>query len=164
MTDWIKIKKEFVSGRATLAELAEKYTVSISTLKKKCASEKWADERNHNGTKVNLKVQQFAEKQGDKKAQVLSSSARAAERLNEIIINCMSTGGDMMRAQDASQLATALEKNTRTLMLLYRIPDIKTEAELERLRLETDQRKKELNNEQTGVKIRIEAPEEGLDE
>lgn len=162
MTDWIKIKKEFVSGRATLAELAEKYQVSVSTIQKKSACEKWGAERKKNCNRIQTKIQQFADKQGDKKAQVLGSSAKAAERLNDMIIGCMAEEG--LRANDVNQLATALEKNTRTLMLLYRIPDIKTEAELERLRLETDQRKKELNNEKTGVKIRIEAPEEGLDE
>lgn len=81
-----KIKKDFVNGKGTLPELAKKYGISLSTLKKRSASEKWGEKRNRVGTAIQLRVQQFAEKNVGKKADVLGGSMKAASMLNELII------------------------------------------------------------------------------
>lgn len=44
-TDWAKIRAEYVNGSISLADLAKKYGVKISTLKKHSAEEKWSEER-----------------------------------------------------------------------------------------------------------------------
>ena len=44
MIDWQQIKSEFIAG-ATLKSLAEKYSISFSTLKSRHAREKWSELR-----------------------------------------------------------------------------------------------------------------------
>lgn len=44
-TDWAKLRAEYVNGSISLADLAKKYSVKISTLKKHSAEEKWSEER-----------------------------------------------------------------------------------------------------------------------
>lgn len=44
-TDWAKLRAEYVNGSISLADLAKKYGVKISTLKKHSAEEKWSEER-----------------------------------------------------------------------------------------------------------------------
>lgn len=44
-TDWAMLRAEYVNGSISLADLAKKYGVKISTLKKHSAEEKWSEER-----------------------------------------------------------------------------------------------------------------------
>ncbi|MGN0491073.1 hypothetical protein [Ruminococcus sp.] len=44
-TDWAKLRAEYVNGSISLADLAKKYGVKISTLKKHSSKEKWSEER-----------------------------------------------------------------------------------------------------------------------
>lgn len=69
-----------------------------------------------------------------------------------------------MRPADIAAMTTALEKNVKTLMTLYRIPDLKTEADLKRLKFEEEDRQRDQKERDEGIRIVIDAPEEGLDE
>lgn len=64
--DWNTIKAEYIAGGISYRELAEKYGVSESTLKKKAAKEKWTELRNQAGTETELKiVDTISEEQAD---------------------------------------------------------------------------------------------------
>lgn len=54
--DWNVIKAEYIAGGTTYEELAEKYGVSISTLKKKATREHWVELRNQTGTEMEQKM------------------------------------------------------------------------------------------------------------
>lgn len=43
--DWAAVKAEYITTRAGLRELAEKYKISFTTLSRRCAREKWVDAR-----------------------------------------------------------------------------------------------------------------------
>lgn len=42
--DWAKIRRDYISSNATLEELAQKYGVSFSTLRKRSGKERWRDD------------------------------------------------------------------------------------------------------------------------
>jgi len=72
--DWIKIKQEYIESNITHEELAKKYNLSISTLKKKSAQETWSTERNLFRTKTELKRQ-------EKQSELLASEASSFDNL-----------------------------------------------------------------------------------
>lgn len=43
--DWAAIKAEYITGSASLRELAEKHKVSFTTLSRRCAAGKWVEAR-----------------------------------------------------------------------------------------------------------------------
>ena len=64
--DWTLIKRDYIQGYTdedgnhkcpTLEDLCERYSCSISTMKKRSANEKWSQERNLYGTKLEQKIQ-----------------------------------------------------------------------------------------------------------
>ena len=66
MTNWQKIKSEFMSG-AKLKDLANKYQISIETLKTRHRRDHWAKDRTKNELKVNEKIlEKISEEQAEK--------------------------------------------------------------------------------------------------
>lgn len=61
--DWAKIRAEYVNGTISLDELAKKYNVSQSAVKKRSANGKWSEERRK---KAKKKADKVAEKLHDK--------------------------------------------------------------------------------------------------
>jgi transposase-like protein len=78
--DWIEIKTEYVSGKATYRELAKKYGVSFSTLQKRAKEEKWAESRRKYRDKV---VTRALARTCTRDAQRLAKLQRSAMRLTE---------------------------------------------------------------------------------
>lgn len=55
-TDWTALKSEYVNNHTTLRALAEKHGASLSSLMKRCASEKWESLRKETASKVEQKA------------------------------------------------------------------------------------------------------------
>ena len=55
--NWKKIRAEYVTGESSLAQLAKKYKISESTLRKRSASGKWNDARKKAEEKVTKQVE-----------------------------------------------------------------------------------------------------------
>lgn len=56
--DWLKIKNDYINGGGSYRELAERHGVSIDTIKKRAAVEKWKDARTEYAQNVHQKVQE----------------------------------------------------------------------------------------------------------
>jgi uncharacterized protein YjcR len=80
--EWEKIKSDYVTGRMTMRELAEKYGVSLSTLGKRASREGWAQRREHHNNKVAAKVE---EKRAGRKAEKILRLQEAADRMQQHI-------------------------------------------------------------------------------
>lgn len=80
--DWAAIKKEYISGSLSLAKLADKYGVSITTLKKKCAREKWSESRHRADTK---KEKRMVSSVSEKKVKKESSIQGIADGMIDIM-------------------------------------------------------------------------------
>ena len=88
--DWLKIKSEYVNGLGSYRELAEKHNVSVDTIKKRAAAEKWKNERTEYAPRLHQKVQEktaerIAEKEADRVSRLLSLSDQLAERIEQAI-------------------------------------------------------------------------------
>ena len=86
MTDWIKIRNEYINGNISYRKLAEKHNVSFSTLQTRAREEKWFDKRKDQHDKINEKiVQKTAEKLAEQEANRLLRISQAADKLLEKI-------------------------------------------------------------------------------
>ena len=63
--DWEKIKTDYITGKMSQRELAEKYEVPLSNLKRRAVKEDWVKRRTQHETKVVTKVE---EKRAGRKA------------------------------------------------------------------------------------------------
>ena len=54
--DWNRVRREYVSGSKSLRTLADEYSCSQSTLRKRAANEKWTEQRNDYRAKVEQEV------------------------------------------------------------------------------------------------------------
>lgn len=64
--DWSKIRKDYIAGKGSYRELAEKYKVPIKTLSRRGKSEGWPELRKQSGHKAATKtVHTIAEANGD---------------------------------------------------------------------------------------------------
>lgn len=76
--DWLKLKAEYLAGRGTMSELAQKYGVSLSAVKRRSVKENWIANRTETVRELNRKtvqkvVEKTAEKESDRIARVLSA-------------------------------------------------------------------------------------------
>lgn len=82
MTDWLKIRSEYINGNISYRKLAEKHGVSFSTLQEKASKEKWFDKKKAQQVKIEEKTRQkTAEKLAEKEANRLLRISNAADRL-----------------------------------------------------------------------------------
>ena len=56
--DWEEIRNEYVTTKTSCKNLAEKYGVSYSVIRKKCEKEKWNNMRRKSVAKVSQKTQE----------------------------------------------------------------------------------------------------------
>lgn len=84
--DWLLIRHDYINGLGTLEELAEKHNVSVSTIRKKSASGKWAasreEQRNRIGTLTEQKTQ---EKISDARSDKAATQARIAAKVTRMV-------------------------------------------------------------------------------
>lgn len=66
--DWIKIKNYYLTHEISLESLSKKYKVSISTLAKRSANEKWSELKNEKRIEIEKKVnEKITNKEIDRK-------------------------------------------------------------------------------------------------
>jgi transposase len=86
VVDWKKIKAEYIAGGTSYRQLAEKYGVSFSTLRKVAAKENWTDLRNKCGTKSDTKIiERLSDKSVDKMSRVLDITDKLLDKLEQAI-------------------------------------------------------------------------------
>lgn len=56
LIDWATVKAEYVSGTMSVAKLADRYGISVSSISKKCASEHWQELRRQNQSETANKI------------------------------------------------------------------------------------------------------------
>jgi transposase-like protein len=120
---WKRIKKEYVAGGVRYKDLAEKYGVSQSTLRKVGAREHWSDLRNAAETRTEQKVVEAVSSRNAK----LDS---AVDLALDAVCEYLKTPG-RLRAVDIKDVTAAL-KNLRDLKGLKNEAD----AEEQRARIE----------------------------
>ena len=72
--DWNKIKAEYLQGGTSYRKLAEKYSVSFSTLEKRARSESWAEQRKDVSEEAAAKARQKIVSQRAKDIELLDRS------------------------------------------------------------------------------------------
>lgn len=78
MADWVAIKTEYVTGEDSLQELAQKYGISQSTLRKRSANESWVEQREeHRNNLGTLVEQKTAEKIAESESEIASLKSKA---------------------------------------------------------------------------------------
>lgn len=90
--DWNRVRREYVSGSKSLRTLADEYSCSQSTLRKRAANEKWTEQRNDYRAKVEQKYMDMSVEQEVKRVERLHRLAddlmdkldQAIKELNEM--------------------------------------------------------------------------------
>lgn len=122
--NWGRIKKDYISDRSTsYRKLAEKYQVSLTTLKKIGAREHWAELRRQADAKQTSKIVDTVITEN---AKIDGKFYKAIDLLLEEACNYLSAPGQL-RAGDIKDMSTAL-KNIKD------IKGIKSELDLEEQR------------------------------
>jgi glutathionylspermidine synthase len=81
--DWIKIKNYYLTHEISLEELSKKYKVSISTLTKRSAKEKWSELKADKRKEIEAKAEEKITNQ------VIDEKVRANKRHNELYTMCL---------------------------------------------------------------------------
>lgn len=97
MADWVAIKSEYINTTISTRDLAEKYEVSYSTLRKKAEKESWSKLRKEQGRKVGAKVAQktadcVAASNAERIALLMDGGAKAARLLIRNLENMEASG------------------------------------------------------------------------
>ena len=71
MTDWNKIKKEYIRGNKSMSELAQKYGVSRRQIQNHASAEGWGEDKRQHFAKLSQKVKT----EGEKDAELLTDAA-----------------------------------------------------------------------------------------
>lgn len=84
--DWLKIRNEYIAGGGSYRALAEKYEVSLDTVKRRASAEGWKNERTKTAPKIHQKtvrkvVERTSDKAADRIVHLLSIGDRLAEKL-----------------------------------------------------------------------------------
>lgn len=122
--NWGKIKKDYISDRSTsYRKLAEKYQVSLTTLKKVGAREHWPELRRQVDAKQTAKI---VDAVSTESAKIDGKFYEAIDLLLDEACKCLSAPGQL-RAVDIKDMSSAL-KNIKDLK------GIKSEIDLEEQR------------------------------
>lgn len=118
LIDWATIKAEYVSGTMSAAKLAEKHGISVSSIRKKCASEHWQELRKQNQNKTANKI---AEKINTEKVnktvreidRVVSVASKLITKLNRAV-NELDKDEELIKKKVTVKADTIDEKRTST--------------------------------------------------
>ena len=115
MADWSKIKAEYIRDSSTsYRKLAEKYSVSFTTLQKKALKEKWPDLRRQKEDKTETRiVDACATKEAERTCRAYEAADMAIEKIIEMMQDPELGTGGMMNLMSALKSAVSV-KNTRT--------------------------------------------------
>ena len=131
--NWNAIRAEYAIGNSGLADLSEKYKIPLRTMKERCASEGWVEERKQHRTDVVQKVsQKAADLEAERLAQLQNSVANASELLGEDLVRLMAQHrvGEVIGENDIrviKDMVAALKTVSEVMKSLYMIPVEKEE-------------------------------------
>lgn len=88
MTDWIAIKKEYLSGNISQEALAKKYGVNRATVSTRAKKENWVKQREaYRDAKTVREIQATADKEIDRYKRMLSVTDKLLQKIEEQIDN-----------------------------------------------------------------------------
>ncbi|MBP5727048.1 MAG: hypothetical protein J6Y48_08230 [Clostridia bacterium] len=142
--EWRKIRIEYVKGKTTMQQLADKYGVSASNIRKRAANEGWRKRK----SKLDAEVEQKTlERVCDARAREFELIARVNDRMDEVLENLVVFVGkqppnkyDDLRGVES--LAKAIAQVVQTKRDLYNVP-----TEIDRAKIETLRDKAKLERE-----------------
>lgn len=137
MTDWKKIKSEYIRGGISYRKLAEKYNVSPTTLYRKMKSENWVQKREQTESRVEAKIAEaVVKKEVDKIDRV--------QNIADILLSKIEDGiasGDLIKTSKDLRTVTASIKDIRD------IKGIRTDLEIEEQKARIAKLRKEAKEE-----------------
>lgn len=152
MTDWKKIKSEYIRGGISYRKLAEKYNVSPTTLYRKMKSENWVQKREQTESKVEAKIAEaVVKKEVDKIDRV--------QNIADILLSKIEYGiasGDLIKTSKDLRAVTASIKDIRD------IKGIRTDLEIEEQKARIAKLRKEAKEEEQDKTITV-VMADGLD-
>lgn len=106
MTDWEKIKTEYITGDISLRKLADKYGINQARLLSRANREKWADEKKQIAIKVKTKIQEEivnaqAKEQFDAVKELYKSRDMRIKKSAEIMTDACFTAKDLQAITSA---------------------------------------------------------------
>lgn len=86
--NWLAIRNDYINGLGSYRELAEKYGVSVDSIKKKAAAEKWKDARTEYAPMLHQKVQEetaelIAKQEAGRVSKILSIADNIIEKIEQ---------------------------------------------------------------------------------
>ena len=90
LIDWATVKAEYVSGTMSVAKLADRFGISVSSISKKCASEHWQELRKQNQSETANKIAEKINTEKVKKTvreidRVVSVASKLITKLNRAV-------------------------------------------------------------------------------
>ena len=86
MSDWKRIKAEYIAGGTSYRKLAEKYNVPRTTLERKAKDERWAELRRQAEGKAEAKiVDAVSEKEAQKAVDIIDVADKLLEKISELM-------------------------------------------------------------------------------
>lgn len=124
MTDWKKIKAEYISGGTSYRKLAEKYGESLSNIKRIAKNENWVELRNQCKAKAATKIVEIeSSKQAERMERLLNVSDKLLEAVEDAV-NAFQVGELLL---DKS----ALKHLSGTIKDIKDIQNIKSQLDIE---------------------------------
>lgn len=145
MPDWKKIKAEYIRGGVSYRKLAEKYSVSFSTLQKVGAEGKWTDLRKKSRIKAEEKL---VESVASQEANRVNGIQTVADLLLNKITEGVNNGTLIVDSQSFKQITGALKD-------LRDIKGYKSELDLQEQMARIDKLRKEAATNEASKDIKV---------
>jgi hypothetical protein len=86
VSDWTKIKAEYLAGGTSYRKLAEKHNVSFSTLRKVAAKEQWTELRNKTRAKTDTKMsERISDDVAEKTVNIISVADKLLGKISDLM-------------------------------------------------------------------------------
>lgn len=145
MPDWKKIKAEYIRGGVSFRKLADKYSVSFSTLRKVASKEKWTDLRSKAGQKRDSKIVESVASQEAKRVDGIQT---VADMLLEKIKDGVADGSLIIDSQSIRQITASIKD-------LREIKGYKSELDMQEQLARIEKLRKESQTEEESKDIRV---------
>lgn len=146
MPNWKKIKAEYIRGGTSYAKLAEKHSVSLSTLTKHAMKEKWADLRNETRKKTEVKMSESVATQEAKREDAFQTLA------DKLLIHITNNIDVLASSATSCKDITVALKNLRDIKGLKSELDMQEQiARIEKLRKDAESDDSSANRDVTVI-------------
>lgn len=145
MTDWSKIKSEYIRGGISYRNLAKKHGVSLSSLTRRSCKEKWADLREQ---KENIASTKIVESEAIKDARRVDKMQTVADMLLDKINKIVDDGSMIKELRDIKTITASLKD-------LKEIKGYKTELEIQEQMARIEKLRREAVKDEVDNEIRV---------